>query len=190
MGKEFIVPPANPPCVDYSRFDQNEIGFITGGGGHNPNRDVVAIYRVGSRITGGTPRPDSDIDYLLLHDRDKHYGELNIRFRTRDYRDPNTIYIEHIHFTRRDLQYPANMKGLKQKLIFLHGISGGRELVWGKDVLPKWLSPDIAKLFDEHGINDESVKQFTDFVKKSKTERFTLESPPPLHPDKGGKNRL
>ena len=121
---------------------------------------VAAIYRVGSRVDG-TPRPDSDHDYLILLDSDTHYHQANTStVLVSGISESPMIYKDEVVFTRKDLEDPAGMEGLETKLIFLFGKDRGRRLIFGEDVFDRWLSPDIGKVFEENGITPKRVGEF------------------------------
>lgn len=159
---EFKFAPPGKPCVRYAAYDRHLVRLV-----NHLNDDVVAVYRVGSCVEGGSPRPDSDIDYLVLHNRDQHSpyayaafsrespkeiaaGKVTIRG---PLRDPNYVWIHSAHLTRRDLQNPAGMSALHDKLGFLLGVrQARRELVQGEDLLPKWLSPEFDNVCAAHGV--------------------------------------
>jgi predicted nucleotidyltransferase len=156
MASEFIVKPASPPCPDYAEVDRQEVEIITRPG--IGKSDVVSIYRIGSRTRGGTPRADSDYDYVVIHDSDKHSYRANTTTLYPPSRRNDSPSIQHIHYTRRDLEHPSGMDILKDKLVFIWELAGKRELVWGEDVLVKWLSPDINEVFAAQQVNGETVQ--------------------------------
>jgi len=183
---------ARPPNELYADFDRGEIELLLqprlGKNYKLEKSDIVAIYRVGSRTYGGKPRADSDIDYLVIRDSNKHLWASNTSFRISSLNNPNAVYIERIEFSRKDLEEPEKMEGLVQKLLFLHGIHKGRELVWGEDVLPKWLSPSIMALFQKHKINDETVGRVNAWAKGKKLETLSIDAPPQNKPLRREKN--
>ena len=146
----------------HKELDEKEIAFIL-----RLKEGVKAIYRVGSRMDD-THRPDSDMDYLVLLDWDKHYPSSNKLFGLA-LDDRWDIYCEKIFFTKKDLQEPSTMKGIEMKLIFLFGRNRGRELLWGQDVFDQWLSPSIDNLFEQYGINEGSVRRFQGGYKAQKS---------------------
>lgn len=133
---------------DYDELDRKEIEFIL-----RLKENVAVIYRIGSRATGNA-RTNSDMDYLVLLDWDRHYPRANTLY---GLNSKWSIYIEKIFFTRKDLDEPTNMEGVEDKLLFLFGKDGSRELLYGEDVFDDWLNPDIKRLFEQYGITEKTV---------------------------------
>ena len=119
-------------------LDKKEIEYAL-----RSDNDVAAIYRMGSRMDG-TYKPDSDMDYMILLDRDEHYMYANTSFWLND---RFNIYVDHVRFTRKDLQEPKNMNGLVLKLMFLFGKTRGRKLIWAVIFLMNGLHQILKNYF-------------------------------------------
>ena len=157
-SKDREIGVASPPYELYKGMDEAVAPWIVNLAKSNlwihelKEQPPAAIYRVGSRTKGGEPRGDSDFDYLLLYDMDVHcpfFHEFWI------HELHNNLYIDVVHFSRKDLQHPEGMNNFPERLLLLRKYSRRRELVYGTDIVHKWWSPKIFDLFEKYGVTDE-----------------------------------